>query len=67
MKHSDHGIVRDKQAQEQPADKKRAQSAHRTDAKRSATREATRDRKLTDAEKARGAGNPRNKGRDSSS
>jgi hypothetical protein len=67
MKHSDHGIVRDKQAQEQPADKKRAQSAHRTDAKHSVTREATRDRKLIDAEKARGAGNPRNNGRDSSS
>jgi hypothetical protein len=67
MKHSDHGILRDKQAQEQPADKERAQSAHRTDAKHSVTREATRDPKLIDAEKARGADNPRNNGRDSSS
>jgi hypothetical protein len=66
MKHSDHGILGDEQAQEQPANEKRAQSAHRTDAKRSATREATRDPKLTDGEKARGAENVRDNGRDSS-
>ena len=51
MKNSDHGIRRDEQEQEQPADKKRAQAVHRTDPKRSASHEATRDPKLSDAEK----------------
>lgn len=55
MKHSDHGIVRDKAAQEQPADKERAQTAHRTDPDKSATHEATRNPKLNEAEKRRGS------------
>jgi hypothetical protein len=50
MKHSDHGIVRDEKAEEQPADKKRAQTVHRADPDRSVSREETRDPKLTDAE-----------------
>ena len=56
MKHSDHGIIKDEKAQEQPTDKKQAQVAHRTDPKRSASHEATRDPKLVDAEKAQGLG-----------
>jgi hypothetical protein len=40
-KHSSHGIVRDDMAQEQPIDTKRAQTAHRSDPKKSASHEAT--------------------------
>ncbi len=54
--HSGHGIARDRQAQDQPADKKRAQTAHRSDPKKSASHEATRDPKLSDAEKTPGSG-----------
>ena len=56
MKHSDQGIVKDERAQEQPTDKERAQHAPRTDPDSSASREATRDPKLTDAEKTPGSG-----------
>ena len=56
MKHSDHGIVKDQKGEEQPKDKKRAQTAHRSDPKNSASREATRDPKLNDAEKTPGSG-----------
>jgi hypothetical protein len=55
-KHSSHGIVRDDMAQEQPIDKKRAQTAHRSDPKKSASHEATRDPKLSDAEKTPSSG-----------
>lgn len=40
--HSDHGIVRNEKAEEQPKDKKRAQTAHQSDAKGSVSRDATR-------------------------
>jgi len=43
--HSDHGIVKDKRGEEQPADKERAQTAHQTRPDGSVTREATRDPK----------------------
>jgi hypothetical protein len=56
MAHSNHGITRDRQAQEQPTDKARAQNAHKSDPKKSASREATRDPKLNDAEKTPGSG-----------
>lgn len=56
MAHSDHGIVKDKQAQDQPADKRRAQTAHKSDPRNSASHEATRDPKLNDAEKTPGSG-----------
>lgn len=56
MKHSGHGIVKDKQAQEQPADKRRAQTAHQSDPRRSRSYEGTRDPKLSDAEKTPGSG-----------
>ncbi|MBI5264719.1 MAG: hypothetical protein HY852_23230 [Bradyrhizobium sp.] len=56
MKHSEHGIVKDEKAQEQPADRERAQTAHRSDPKNSVSREATRDPKLTDSEKTPGSG-----------
>jgi hypothetical protein len=50
------GIVRDEQGQEQPADKDRAQTAHKADPKKSASPEATRDPKLSDPEKTPGSG-----------
>ena len=52
MKHSDHGIVRDKQrGEEQPKDKERAQVAHKTDPRRSVSHEATRDQEKPDKQK----------------
>lgn len=54
--HSRHGIVKDRQAQEQPADDKRARTAHRSDPNKSATHEATRDPKLNDSAKTPGSG-----------
>lgn len=56
MKHSDHGVTKDERGQEQPTDKARAQTAHKTDPDKSATREATRDPKLNEAEKTPGSG-----------
>jgi hypothetical protein len=56
MRHSDHGVVKDKLAQEQPTDKERARTAHKTHPDKSATHEATRDPKLNDAEKTPGSG-----------
>jgi len=56
MAQTNHGIVRDQRGEEQPADKARAQSAHKSDPRKSATREATRDPKLNDAEKTPGSG-----------
>lgn len=55
MKHSGQGIVREK-AEEQPSDKGRAQTVHKTDPHKSVSREATRDPKLNDAEKTPGSG-----------
>jgi hypothetical protein len=63
MSASDQGIVRDQRGEEQPTDKDRAQTAHKTDPKRSVSREATRDPKLNDAEKTPGSGmTPEDKG-----
>jgi hypothetical protein len=60
MGHSNQGIVKDQKGQEQPTDKRRAQTAHKTDPnndrKKSVSREATRDPKLSDAEKTPGSG-----------
>lgn len=50
------GIVRDQKGEEQPADKGRAQTVHKTEPKQSVSREATRDPKLSDAEKTPGSG-----------
>jgi hypothetical protein len=50
------GIVRDEKGEEQPADKQRAQTVHKTDPKNSVSREATRDPKLADANKTPGSG-----------
>jgi len=50
------GIVRDEKGQEQPADKQRAQTTHKSDPGKSVSREATRDPKLNDAEKTPGSG-----------
>ena len=56
MAHSNHGMTKDQSGQEQPTDKARAQTVHRGDARKSASREATRDPKLNDAEKTPGSG-----------
>ena len=57
MRHSDHGIVKNEKAEEQPADKERAQTAHKTDPrKKPVSREATRDPRLSDREKTPGSG-----------
>lgn len=56
MAHSDQGIVRDKRGEEQPRDKERAQSVHKTEPKGSPSREATRDPKLSDNSKTPGSG-----------
>jgi hypothetical protein len=58
MGNSSQGIVMDKKGQEQPADKERAQTVHKTDPKDkgSVSREATRDPKLTDANRTPGSG-----------
>lgn len=56
MAHSNQGIVKDDKGQEQPADKERAQAAHKTDPHHSKTPEATRDPKLNDASKTPGSG-----------
>jgi hypothetical protein len=41
-RHSTHGITKDDKAQEQPSDKKRAQTANPSDPKKSAAREDPR-------------------------
>jgi hypothetical protein len=59
MAHSDHGIVKDKRAEDQPRDKQRAQTVHNTNTtntKGSPSREATRDPKLNDNTKTPGSG-----------
>ena len=56
MAHSDHGIVRDKRAEDQPRDKQRAQTVHEADPKGSPSREATRDPELNDDSKTPGYG-----------
>jgi hypothetical protein len=56
MAHSDHGIVKDKKAEEQPRDKQRAQTVHKIDHNSSPSREATRDPKLNDNSKTPGSG-----------
>lgn len=56
MAHSDQGIVKDKRAEDQPRDKQRAQTVHKTGQKSSPSREATRDPKLSDDSKTPGSG-----------
>ena len=56
MAHSDHGIVKDKRAEDQPRDKQRAQTVHETNEKGSPSREATRDPKLSDNSKTPSSG-----------
>ena len=61
MANSHQGIVRDGRGEEQPRDKQRAQTVHKTDPhktdpKGSPSREATRDPKLNDDRKTPGSG-----------
>lgn len=43
MAHSDHGIVKDAKAEDQPKDKQRARTAHSTKPDKSVSKDATRD------------------------
>jgi hypothetical protein len=52
MADSDQGIVKNKNAEEQPRDKRRAQTAHRSDPDKSVSHEATRDAKASDQNKS---------------
>jgi hypothetical protein len=52
MGHSGQGITKDTKGQGQPADKQRAQTAHKTGSKASVSKEATRDPKLSDGTKS---------------
>lgn len=56
MAHSDHGIVKDERAEDQPRDKQRAQNVHKAEKKGSPSREATRDPELSDSSKTPGSG-----------
>lgn len=56
MKHSNQGMLKNQEGQEQPTDKARAQTAHKTHPDKSATHEATRDPKLNDQDKTPGSG-----------
>ncbi len=60
MAESDQGIVRNKNGEEQPKDKQRAQTVHSSDPDRSVSHEATRDSKPGNANKKNG---PREDGR----
>jgi len=56
MSQSNHGIVRDKRGEDQPADKQRAQTVHKAEPKGSPSKEATRDPRLNNASKTPGSG-----------
>jgi len=61
MKQSSQGIVKNDKAEEQPADKRRAQTVHRTGPDQSVSREETRDVKQSDAQKTPSSRNSRAK------
>lgn len=54
MAHSDQGIVKNKQAEEQPKDKQRVETVHVTDPDKSVSREATRNPKAGGSNKTTG-------------
>lgn len=54
MAHSDQGIVKNDKAEDQPKDKERAQTVHKAEPDKSVSREATRDPKASDSNKAAG-------------
>jgi hypothetical protein len=56
MGHSNQGIVKTQHAEEQPADKERAQKVHKTRSSDAVSREATRDPKLNNDGKTPGSG-----------
>jgi hypothetical protein len=62
MAHSDQGIVKNKNGEEQPKDKQRAQTVHTTDPDKSVSTEASRDAEPSDPNKNKRA----NLGRDGS-
>ena len=59
---ANQGIVKDDKGQEQPADKRRAQTAHKSDSGHSVSREAMRDPKRGDTGKASGSSKARDGG-----
>jgi hypothetical protein len=63
MAHSNHGITRPK-GEEQPTDKERARTAHKTDSDQAVSREATRDPKLDGSDRTPGAGTKSGESRD---
>jgi hypothetical protein len=54
MANSDHGIVKNEKAEDQPKDKERAQTVHRVNPDKSVSREATRDPKAGGSNNAAG-------------
>lgn len=56
MAHSNQGIVTDKRGEQQPRDKQRAQTVHKSEPEDSPSREATRDPRLNDNSKTPGSG-----------
>jgi hypothetical protein len=54
MANSDHGIIKDNKAEDQPKDKQRAQAVHSTGSDKSVSREATRDPGADDAGRTSG-------------
>ena len=55
MANSRHGIIRDEKGQEQPADKRRARTAHKSEPENSVSKEATRDPGHRDISKTPGS------------
>ena len=49
MNRPDQDVVKEEKGQQQPVDKRRVQTVHKTAPKHSVSREATRDPKLSDA------------------
>jgi hypothetical protein len=54
MANSDHVIVKDNKAEDQPKDKQRAQTVHSTGSDKSVSRQATRDPGADDASRTSG-------------
>lgn len=65
--HSDHGIVKDGMAAEQPKDKERAQTVHKADARDSVSKEETRNPKSGDAKRSGDAKKEARRGQDGAS
>jgi hypothetical protein len=56
MAQSDQSMTKDEKAQEQPTNKQRARTVHKSQPDKSVSHEATRDPELNDDEKTPGSG-----------